>query len=74
MPIKSQNRLPDQSLIEVTDWKSYKLWMGDLWECQGCGAELVLTGAAQVPVGEHFQKDYQQLLETFRPKFLVKDC
>lgn len=37
--------------------KPYKLWMGDLWECRGCGSQ-VISGVGQRPIAEHFEDDF----------------
>ena len=37
----------------------YKLWMGDLWECQDCGQQIVYTDAGQTPIAEHFHLDFR---------------
>lgn len=55
-------------------WKPYKLWVGDLWRCQGCGAEIVV-GVGNGPVAEHYQDGL--FAETRRQGFnqlQVNDC
>lgn len=43
---------------EDTDWwKPYKLWVGDLWECEGCHAQIV-NGVGMSPLAEHYQPDF----------------
>ncbi len=54
-------------------WKPYKLWNGDLWRCEGCGAEIVV-GCAQVPLSEHYKPDFQKLIALYQPKLQVNDC
>lgn len=41
-------------------WKPYKLWMGDLWRCQGCGAEIVV-GVAPTPVANNYEDGFYEL-------------
>lgn len=41
----------------------YKLWMGDLWECQDCGNQIVYTDARQSPIAEHFQPGFAKRCE-----------
>ena len=54
-------------------WASYKLWLGDLYVCKGCGAEIIVgTGARQV--AEHYEPDYADKLQRFAPIFRVDDC
>ena len=45
-------------VIEHASFGPYKLWMADLWNCAGCGAEMVLGFGAN-PIREHFQPDFQ---------------
>lgn len=44
----------DVELMATTD--GYQIWMGDHFQCEGCGCEVV-TGFGQKPVAEHFQRD-----------------
>lgn len=55
------------------DWKPYKLWMGDMWKCQGCGAEIVV-GVGQIRIAEHYEKDFAQKIESFNAKLQINDC
>jgi hypothetical protein len=54
-------------------WTPYKLWRGDLWECQGCGHELV-SGVANQPISEHYKPDFKMAVETFSNGLQVNDC
>jgi hypothetical protein len=56
-----------------SEWKPYKLWEGDLWECQGCGAEIVV-GAGRLPIAEHYQENFQKAVDAFAPQLQVNDC
>ena len=51
----------------------YKLWVGDLWKCLGCGAQ-VITGVSADPIAEHYQPDYAELVAKFSPQLRVDDC
>lgn len=42
------------------EWKSYKLWRGDIFECKGCGFEII-GGIASQPASEHYMGDYKEL-------------
>jgi hypothetical protein len=53
--------------------KPYKLWLADLWECRGCGRQIIV-GAGASPVAEHYQPDYAQSQAHFAPMLLVDDC
>lgn len=54
-------------------WKPYKLWQGDLWRCQGCGAEIIV-GAGRSPYAEHHEPDYAEQVQAAEPLLLVEDC
>lgn len=54
-------------------WRPYKLWMGDRWECEGCGASIVV-GVAQKPLAEHYYPEFDQAVAEFRPTLQVNDC
>lgn len=41
----------------------YKLWSGDLWECKGCGTEIVYTDVRQSPIAEHYQPGFTERCE-----------
>lgn len=40
----------------------YRIWSADLWKCRGCGNEVV-NGFGNNPLAEHFQDDFQDMLE-----------
>jgi len=54
-------------------WGPYKLWQGDLWECQGCGAQIV-RGFGQQQIAEHYESDYAANVARHAPLFRVDDC
>jgi hypothetical protein len=56
-----------------TEWDPYKVWVGDMYECRGCGAQMVI-GFGQGPVAEHFQKDYQERVARMNLVCRVNDC
>lgn len=60
-------------LRDPENWKPYKLWMGDLWACPDCGAEIVV-GAGQRPVAEHYQPDFQQQVTAHGAVLQINDC
>lgn len=60
------NRFPDA-------WSPYKLWRGDLWECPDCGHQIV-SGVAMAPFAEHYQLNFNQMLEEYPPQIQVNDC
>lgn len=54
-------------------WKPYKLWRGDLMECQGCGHQIV-SGFARQPVAEHYMPHFGEAVEALGAKLQVNDC
>ena len=37
-------------------WKPYKIWASDLFECEGCGHQLI-SGHGIRPISEHYQTE-----------------
>lgn len=61
----------DFKFIEsMSDGQPYKLWAGDKWACEGCGAEIVV-GVARYPIAEHFQPEFAQQVKTHKPELKV---
>ena len=58
---------------EADKWHPYKLWIGDLWECRGCGHQLV-SGTGAYPVAEHYQPGFKPLVEKHRATLQINDC
>lgn len=59
---------------EPDKWKPYKIWVGDRWECQGCGAAIV-SGFGSAPLSEHYKEDFGAKVEQFGAGQLqVNDC
>ncbi len=55
-------------------WKPYKAWSGDLFECQGCKAQIVV-GVASQPIAEHFKPDFAEQSKSLGcDKYQVNDC
>lgn len=59
--------------VDAALWSPYKLWCGDLWECEGCGHELV-SGVGRNPVAEHFQSDFAETAARHGVILQVNDC
>ena len=55
------------------DWGPYKLWRGDLWQCQGCGHEAI-SGVAREPAREHYMPDFQEVVKEANPMVTINDC
>lgn len=58
---------------EPEKWAPYKLWMGDLWACPDCGSEIVV-GCGRAPLGEHYQPDFADRVQSYAPALKVNDC
>lgn len=56
---------------EPERWQPYKLWSSDLWECQGCGHQL-LSGFGREPIAEHYQKEFAAQADGV--ELQVNDC
>jgi hypothetical protein len=55
-------------------WRPYKLWSGDRWECEGCGATIV-AGTGLRPIAEHYQDGFAAEVERLGAgQFQVNDC
>lgn len=55
-------------------WRPYKLWCGDLWECQGCGSQLIV-GTGFKPIRENYDADFEEERQRLGAhKILVNDC
>ena len=52
-----KNGVTVEELLE--DGSPYKLWDADLWECVGCGVEVV-SGFGSQPIAEHWQPNYAE--------------
>jgi Zn ribbon nucleic-acid-binding protein len=54
-------------------WRPYKLWVGDLWECMGCGHQLV-SGVAYQPRSEQHEPDFEQKVRSYGQVVQINDC
>lgn len=78
MPIQTDERDAPRGTEAPHLWRDYKLWMADLWKCEGCGHEMV-TGFGMQPVAEHYERDrYAREIEYAEsrgcPVITVNDC
>lgn len=72
MPAGGQtNVLPGKA--ESEKWKPYKLWAGDLWECEGCG-HAILVGFGRAPIATQHEGDFEKTVVSFGANFQVNDC
>lgn len=60
---------------ERNEWTGYKLWNADLWECKGCGNQIIV-GAGARPMAEHFEDNYQERRTSYGGDAIpfVHDC
>lgn len=63
----------EEGMPTADGWRSYKVWAGDLYECEGCGAQIV-CGVPMQPLAEHYQPDYAAALARSHPVCRVDDC
>ena len=69
---KGNNARPGTEEPEL--WAPYKLWVGDLYECEGCGAKIV-SGFGRAPIAEHYQPDFAEKVKDLGADQLqVNDC
>lgn len=54
-------------------WHPYKLWVGDLYECKGCGAQIV-SGFGSRHIAEHYQPEFKETVERCGATVQVNDC
>lgn len=54
-------------------WSPYKLWMGDLWECPDCRAQIIV-GFGQGPISEHYLPNFKEQVEHFEATIQINDC
>lgn len=60
--------------MEPENWQPYKVWVGDRWRCEGCGAEII-SGFGLAPLSEHYQPDFATIAErTGATQLQVNDC
>ena len=73
MPMNGSSRVaPGTS--EADKWKPYKVWSGDRWECEGCGATIISgTGLSPVAI-QHEDKFEETRCSLGADRFMVNDC
>jgi len=54
-------------------WKPYKLWSGDLWECHGCGHQII-SGVGREPIAEHYQETFASDVNAYGARLQINDC
>jgi hypothetical protein len=69
---KDNGALPGTA--EPEKWQPYKLWAGDIFECEGCGAKII-SGTAPHPIAERHHVDFEECVARLRgDQFQVNDC
>ncbi|MCH7605134.1 hypothetical protein IID24_04080 [Patescibacteria group bacterium] len=59
---------------EPDQWKPYKLWQGDKWQCSGCRSEIIV-GVGFSQISEHYQPDFDEMVEKLGGSDLqINDC
>lgn len=59
---------------EPEKWVPYKVWAGDLWKCQGCGAE-ILSGFGHNPIATQHEDKFGDLrMMLGADRYQVNDC
>lgn len=71
MPANGSHPKPGTS--EPENWKPYKLWHADLWECQGCGHQQI-SGCGFEPISEHYKPEFAKQVQQWQPMVQVNDC
>jgi hypothetical protein len=72
MPATNSETPPGKEFDHL--WRPYKVWCGDLWECQGCGIEIVV-GAGSRAIAELHHVDFTEVRKKLHAdQFNVNDC
>ncbi len=59
---------------EPENWKPYKIWVGDLWECRGCGTQIV-SGFGSGPIRTKHDPGFADERQRLNAQqFQVNDC
>jgi hypothetical protein len=73
MPAPGSPRRPEPGTAHPEHWQPYKLWVSDLWTCEGCGAQ-ILSGFGREPLAEHYQPDFADMAARVNATLQVNDC
>lgn len=63
----------EMPLRDESEWGPYKIWAGDVWQCDSCGTEII-SGVGLRPLAEHYQPDYAEHAARLSPMLRVDDC
>lgn len=65
---------PASGTSEADKWRPYKVWVGDKWECEGCGAT-ILSGYGNRPLATQHEEDFEDKVRRYGAAQLqVNDC
>lgn len=56
---KRQTVKPSE-FFKPENFKPYKVWAGDLWNCLGCETEIII-GVPSRPIVEHFEANFAEI-------------
>src|SRR5678816_3389465 len=74
MPKPGGPRRPEPGTSAPEHWTPYKVWVGDKWTCEGCGATIV-SGFGREPLAEHYQDGFTDVVARVKADQLqVNDC
>jgi hypothetical protein len=62
---------PEPGTSQADRWVPYKVWSADLWECQGCGAQIV-SGWGHGPMSQDYLPGFEDEVATCG--LIVNDC
>ncbi len=60
------------AFVEMANGRQYKLWMGDLWKCPGCGHELI-SGVGLKPIAEHYQERFAPQVRAWNAELEIEE-
>jgi hypothetical protein len=61
-------------LEDAARWTPYKVWVGDIYECAGCGTQIIV-GAPPDRIAEHYESDFAETRRKLSAdQFQVNDC
>ena len=56
------------------NWSPYKVWQGDLWECKGCGHQII-SGFGREPVSIQHIEGFEDLRQHLgADEIEINDC
>ena len=57
-----------------TGWRPYKIWAGDLWECKGCGHQII-SGTGMNPISVQHEVDFKEKQKKLcADEIQINDC